>query len=190
MNDLVQPKHDAPHLPPTYPGTVPVPVRWDLSNYTAGDYDRGRSLVSAGLWWIISLFVFESGWVPLYAVKRGLLRIFGARVGSGVVIKPRVRIKYPWRLRLGDHVWIGEDVWLDNLDLVDIGDHACLSQGVYVCTGSHDFRSVQFNLKTAPVRVSEVCWVGARATLLPGVNLPPQTLVPAGTVVRRLKSDR
>src|SRR4051812_7900512 len=66
-----------------------------------------------------SLAIF-SGW------KCFLLRIFGAKIGSGVVIKPSVNIKYPWFLSVGNQVWIGENVWIDNLTEVSIGDNVCI----------------------------------------------------------------
>ena len=60
----------------------------------------------------------KRSWFPISGFKRFLLRLFGAKIGKGVVIKPCVNIKYPWKLRIGNYVWIGENVWIDNLDTV------------------------------------------------------------------------
>ena len=116
-------------------------------------------------------------------VKARLLRLFGARIGRGLVIKPHVRIKYPWRLAVGDHCWIGEGVWIDNLADVTLGSHVCLSQGAYLCTGSHDHRRRTFDLITRPIRVEDGAWVAARTTLLPGVTVGANALVAGGSVV-------
>jgi putative colanic acid biosynthesis acetyltransferase WcaF len=149
------------------------------------DYNPGRSMLVRGLWSVLSLVVFESGWVPLYGIKRWLLRRFGASIGAGVVIKPHVRIKFPWRLRIGEQSWIGEGVWIDNLATVHLANDACVSQGAYLCTGSHDHRRVTFDLIVKPIVVESAAWIGARAVLLPGVTVHRGAVVAAGSVVTR-----
>jgi putative colanic acid biosynthesis acetyltransferase WcaF len=149
------------------------------------DYSPGRSAPVRALWYVLSLVVFQSGWVPLYGIKRWLLRRFGASVGKGVVIKPHVRIKFPWRLRIGEQCWIGEDVWIDNLASVHLANDVCLSQGAYLCTGSHDHRRVTFDLIVKPIVIESAAWVGARAIVLPGVTIGRGAVVAAGSVVSR-----
>lgn len=136
-------------------------------------------------WYFTSLLIFESGWLPWSRMKVFLLRRFGARIGEGVVIKPHVRIKFPWRLVAGNHCWIGQDVWIDNLAPIQLEGNICLSQGAYLCTGSHDHRSSEFDLITRPIHIGEGAWVGARAILLPGVTIGSETVVAAGAVVNR-----
>ena len=63
---------------------------------------------------------------------------------KGVVIKPNVKIKYPWNLYIGNNSWLGEKVWIDNLDIVSVGNNCCISQGAYLLTGNHDYRSEYF----------------------------------------------
>ena len=70
------------------------------------------------------------------------------KVGRSVIIKPRVRIKYPWFLQIGDNSWIGEDVWIDNLDSVIIKENVCISQGAMLMSGSHNYKSEKFDLIT------------------------------------------
>ena len=99
--------------------------------------------------------MFVSSSIPGSAHRCFLLRAFGAKIGRGVNIKPRVKVKFPWRLIVGNHSWIGEAVWIDNLAEVEIGANCCVSQGAYLCTGSHDWNSRKFTLITKPIRVED-----------------------------------
>ena len=136
-------------------------------------------------WLVVSWIVFESRWFVLGGVKPTILRWFGAQLGSGVVIKPQVKIKFPWRLTAGDCVWIGEETWIDNLAQVTLGSHVCISQGVYFCTGSHNYRSRQFELVTTPITVENGAWIAARSTLVGGVTIGANALVAAGSLVAK-----
>ena len=109
--------------------------------------------------------------------------MFGAKVGDGVVVKPGVNIKYPWNLEIGAHSWIGEKVWIDSLTRVTIGCHACISQGVYLCTGNHDWSDPEFGLITKSITVKDGVWIGAKAIVLPGVTLASNSVITAGAVV-------
>ena len=109
-------------------------MRLDL--YTVGSsYTPGASLPKRLLWYFLGAVIVRSYLIPFSGLKVWVLKVFGATIGQGVRIKPGVRVKFPWRLTVGDHVWIGEDAWLDNLAPVTIGNHVCISQGVYLCTG-------------------------------------------------------
>jgi putative colanic acid biosynthesis acetyltransferase WcaF len=155
----------------------------DLSRYDNRGYSPGRGTLVRALWYLVSLLVFEGAWVPCYAPKRWLLRLFGARIGRGLVIKPRVWIKYPWRLAVGDHCWIGQGVCIDNLADVGIGSHVCLSQQVYLCTGSHDYRKRSFDLITRSIEIGDGAWLGVRVLVLPGVTVGANAIAAGGSVV-------
>jgi putative colanic acid biosynthesis acetyltransferase WcaF len=155
----------------------------DLSQFDNRGFHPGRGPVVRCIWYLVSAIVFESACFPCYGPKRWLLRCFGARIGRGVVIKPHVRIKYPWRLQIGDHSWIGEDAWIDNLADVSIGSSVCVSQGVYLCTGSHDRERPAFDLITRPIALSDGCWICARATVLGGVTVHDGAIVAACSLV-------
>lgn len=156
----------------------------DLESFRVTNYDPGSVLARVS-WYFVCELLFASA-LPLPSRWRcALLRWFGAQIGQGVVIKPRVRIKFPWRLRIGDHSWIGEGSWIDNLAMVDIGSHACISQGVYFCTGSHDHRKRGFDLITAPITVGDGAWIAARTTLLQGVTVGANALVAAASMVHK-----
>lgn len=155
----------------------------DLSTFRNPEYDPGRGLLVRTLWYYCSLILFESGWLPASGFKSHVLRLFGAKIGQGVVFKPHVRIKYPWRLSIGDHCWIGQNVWIDNIEDVTIGDHVCVSQLAYFCTGGHDHRKSTFDLLAKPIVVHSGAWIGARVSLLAGVEVHANAIAAAGSVV-------
>ena len=134
-----------------------------------------------GIWYLVNLFFFRS-FFPFYGTKRMILRLFGARVGKGVVIKPHVSIKYPWKLEVGDHVWIGEQVWIDNLATVRLGNNSCVSQGALLLCGNHDYRKVTFDLIVREITLEEGAWAGARSTVCGGVVMGAHSLLTVGSV--------
>jgi putative colanic acid biosynthesis acetyltransferase WcaF len=142
----------------------------NLSKFNNSSFSRGRSAITE-LVWLILQAVFVNCWLPGSRHRVFLLRLFGARIGQKVCIKPNVRVKFPWRLQIKDHCWIGEDVWIDNLAQVIIGCNCCLSQGVYICTGSHDWSQESFDLITRPVVLEDCVWLGAFSTVAPGVTI-------------------
>lgn len=156
----------------------------DLSRYSNHWYTPGPR-------WKILLWHFTNAWLfnsyaPLPAsLKVSLLRLFGATIGAGVMIKPAVNIKYPWLLSVGNHVWIGEGVWIDNLAQVTIGNHVCLSQGAMLLTGNHDYRSTTFDLTVAPITLENGAWIGAKATVCPGVLVQSHAILAVGSVANR-----
>ena len=116
----------------------------DLSKYNNDWYQPGAGKIKIALWYMTNALFLINPLNPFSSLKVFLLRLFGARIGKGVVIKQSVNIKYPWKLSVGDYTWIGERVWIDNLANVSIGKNTCISQGVYICSGSHDFFSKNF----------------------------------------------
>ena len=109
----------------------------DLSSFDNSDFQPGGA-VKRGLWYFFNVLFMLNPWNPFIGLKRGVLRLFGAKIGKGVVIKPRVNVKYPWLLEIGDHTWIGEGVWIDNLGQVEIGNNVCISQGALLLSGNHN----------------------------------------------------
>jgi putative colanic acid biosynthesis acetyltransferase WcaF len=156
-----------------------------LRRFDNSSYRPGRSRLTQLLWFVIGLPLLRSAWIPSSGFRCWLLRSFGARIGTGVVCKPGMRVKFPWRLAVSDHSWIGEDCWIDNLADVTIGRDCCLSQGSYLCTGNHDWTDETFSLIVREIRIEDGCWVGARATLLPGVTLHTGAVAAAGSIVAR-----
>lgn len=152
-----------------------------LNKYSAGSFLRGKSAFVEVVWLVCDVLLVRS-WLPGSTHRRLLLRLFGARIGRGVVIKPRVQVKFPWRLSIGDHSWIGEGVWLDNLADISIGAHCCISQGAYLCTGNHDWSSSEFKLITAPITLEDRVWISAKAVVGPGVVARHGVVLSLGSV--------
>ncbi len=142
-----------------------------LANYKNKDYSPGAAFPKQVLWHFIGRPLVESQLVPFSSFKIAVLRAFGARIGGGVRVKPGVRVKFPWRLEVGEDSWIGENVWIDNLAVVRIGSNVCVSQGAYLCTGSHDWKLPTFDLQTKPITIEDRAWVAAKAVVAPGVRI-------------------
>ncbi len=157
----------------------------ELQHYNNAWYRPGRSRVGQAAWFFLGLPLLRSRLIPSSALRVSLLRLFGAAVGEGVVIKPGVHIKYPWHLHVGDHCWLGEECWIDNLTTVRLGTSVCVSQGVYLCTGNHDWKDPAFGLMVAPIVLGDGAWAGARSVLMPGVTLGTGAVAAAGSVVSR-----
>ncbi len=155
-----------------------------LDSFQNAWYDPGRGVGVRLLWMAVNRAFFRSSAPWPYALKRSLLKAFGAKVGRGVVVKPGVLIKYPWRLAVGDHSWIGEGVWIDSLAQVTIGAHACLSQGCMIETGNHDWSRPSFDLIVKDVEIDDGAWAAVRSTLLPGAHLASHAVLGAGSVLR------
>ena len=159
-------------------------ARRDLAGFTGAGYDKGRSGIVQVLWLFLSGILTTRWWCPM-RLRLAVLRMFGATIGDGVVVRHRVRIHWPWKLTVGDHSWIGEDVWILNLEPVRIGSNVCVSQGVLLCTGSHDRRSPTFEYDNAPIVVEDGAWVAARATVLRGVTVGADATIGACALVTR-----
>ena len=155
-----------------------------LDIYDRTSFKRGRPRWIEALW-LVAQCLFVSSSLPGAAHRRWLLRLFGASIGRGVGIKPRVRVKFPWKLTVGDHSWIGEDVWIDNLADVKIGTHCCISQGAYLCTGSHDWTRPGFDLIVEPIDIGNCTWIAARSIIGPGVATGEGCVLALGSVATR-----
>jgi len=154
-----------------------------LKGYTVGDFDRGAPRWKEALWVLVKCAFFLNPLPWPSALRVAWLRLFGARIGSRVVIRANVNVTYPWRLTAGDDVWLGEEVLILSLAPVFIESSVCISQRAFLCTGSHDFRSEKFDLVTKPITVRGGSWVGAQAFIAPGVELGAGSMACAGSVV-------
>ena len=153
----------------------------DLSLYDNRWFKPGAGIFKRALWyWFNSVFVNSR--FPFSGFKLFLLRLFGAEIGTGCVVKPNVNVKYPWNLRIGNHTWIGECAWIDNLTTVTIGSNCCISQGGFLLTGNHDYSSKKFDLIVKPIVLEDGAWVGAKAVVCPGVTMKSHAVLAVGSV--------
>ena len=157
----------------------------DFSKYDNSWYSNNRSLAKRVLWTTISTIIFKNNLFPFYCIKIILLRIFGAKIGNNCVIKPCVHIKYPWNLQMGNHVWIGEQVWIDNLAHIVIESNVCISQGALLITGNHDYKKEGFDLILGQIILEEGVWICAKSIVGPGVICRKNSILCLGSVASK-----
>lgn len=155
----------------------------NLRGYSSAGFDRGASAGKEALWWLVKCIFFQNPWPWPSALRVVLLRAFGAQVGDRVVVRGNVNVTFPWRLTLGDDVWIGEEVLILSLARVTIESSVCVSQRAFLCTGSHRFHEPGFDLVTRPITVRSGSWIAAQAFIAPGVEIGAGSMVCAGSVV-------
>ncbi len=143
-------------------------------------WDRPAAVVY--LWGLVELAVLRNPLQVSSRLRVAALRAFGATVGAGVVLRPGMRVRFPWKLRIGPRSWIGEDVWLHNQDSLRIGSDVVVSQDSFLTTGTHAFRT-DMALVTRPVVVEDGAWLTARCVVLGGSRVGRSALVLPGTVV-------
>lgn len=153
----------------------------DLEHFSNNTYRPG-SLFKRMAWHYCNAIFLKTGIFPFYGLKVFLLRLFGAKIGRGVLIKPYVNIKYPWFLEVGDHVWIGEGAWIDNLARVQIGDHVCISQGALILSGNHNYSKPGFDLVLKEIVLEDGVWICAGATVCQGVTCHSHAVLGVGSV--------
>lgn len=151
----------------------------DLRKYDQSGFDRGRPGWYILLWWLVQAIAFPLTPQPLNILRCAILRLFGAHVGKGVLIRPTARFTYPWKITIGDYSWIGDDVVLYSLDEIHIGTHCVISQKSYLCTGSHDIQDPAFGLKTAGITIGNGAWVAAYCFLASGVQIGANAVIGA-----------
>lgn len=159
-------------------------VRLDLFDSEIG-LDRGASKVKEMLWYVTKVVFFLSAIPYPSKFKVFLLKSFGAKVGKGLVIKPRVNIHFPWKLIVGDNCWIGEEVFLLNFELLTIGNNVCISQKVFVCGGNHDYKDPTMPYRNGVIVLEDGSWVGASSFVGPNVKIGINTIVSVGSVVTK-----
>lgn len=145
-------------------------------------YYPGAGFLKRTLWYYCNSLFMHCYWNPLSCLRVFLLRFFGAKIGKHVVIHPNVNIKYPWFLEVDDYVWIGENVWIDNLAKVHIGIGACVSQGAMLLCGNHNYKKTSFDLIVKDIDIQEGAWIGAKSIVCQGVVASPYSMLCAGSV--------
>ena len=155
-----------------------------LSKYNNSWYKPGSFFKQ--LAWHILGRIFVNTYLPFpMFVKTIILKLFGAKIGKNVTIKPKVNIKYPWFLEIENDVWVGENVWIDNLTTVTLCSNCCLSQGAMLLTGNHNYTKTTFDLILGPIKIESGAWIGAKATVCPGVTVHSHAVLTVNSVATK-----
>lgn len=164
------------------PGDTPRSVQ-DLSKFTIPPGFRGRPSWYVQLWWATQATVFR--WSPqfAYGFRAAVLRLFGAKVGKKVVIRPTATITYPWKVEIGDYAWIGDDAVLYSLGEISIGTHAVISQRSYLCAGDHDYKLPDFPIRGQRIEIGSECWIAADTFVAPGISIGAGSVIGARSSV-------
>ncbi|MEP5338909.1 MAG: putative colanic acid biosynthesis acetyltransferase [Algibacter sp.] len=144
---------------------------------------RGRSKIFVQTWWVVHALLFKPSPQVLYGWRRFLLRIFGARIGRSVIIRPNVQITYPWKVKIGDYSWIGDDVVLYSLGEIEIGKNTVVSQKSYLCTGTHDYKKIDFPIEAKKITIEDSCWLATDVFVAPGITIKKGCIVGARSSV-------
>ena len=155
-----------------------------LDTFDKCAFERGAGKFTEVAWIILQVFFFSSA-LPGSGWRTWILRLFGAKIGKHVMIKPRARVKFPWRLEIGEFSWIGEAVWIDNLLETRIGSHCCISQSAYLCTGNHDWSKNSFDFSGQPIEIHDQVWLGAKVVVGPGVKIGEGAVLCVGSVATK-----
>jgi acetyltransferase len=158
-------------------------VRLDL--FVSSDFDKGAGVIKRISWYFVNALFVRASWNPFMRMKIMLLRAFGAKIGKGLIIKNNVTIKFPWKLTIGDNVWLGENSWVDNLDYVTIGSNVCVSQGALLLTGNHDYSVSSMPYRNATIVIEDGVWVGAAVVVCPGVTMHINSIATVGSVITK-----
>lgn len=156
-----------------------------LADFKGFQFDKGASKCKQALWYFVNALFVRASWNPFMGIKVFLLRLFGAKIGKGLVIKNNVIVKSPWNLIVGDDCWIGESVWIDNLDRIVIGSNVCISQGAMLLTGNHDYTISTMPYRNAPIVIEDGAWIGAQTTVCPGVLVHRNSILTVGSIATK-----
>jgi putative colanic acid biosynthesis acetyltransferase WcaF len=155
----------------------------DLKSYDQSNYSRGKADWYILIWWIVRGTIFKLSLQNMYGIRNTILRLFGANIGSGVKIRPSVVITYPWKIKIGDNSWIGDNAELYSLDTIKIGSNCVVSQRSYLCTGSHDYKDPGFSLITKPITIENNVWLGTDCFVNLGIKISEGCVVGARSSV-------
>ena len=145
--------------------------------------ERGKNIIIE-MFWLLFFRPLVSSYIPGSKWRKFILILFGAQIGTSVKLFPGIKIKMPWKLLIGDYSWIGEEAWIDNISPVEISDNVCISQGVYLCTGNHNFKKSSFDPISKPIIIESHVWIGAKTVIGPGYRIGSGSIITIGSVVK------
>ncbi|MGC8732831.1 MAG: WcaF family extracellular polysaccharide biosynthesis acetyltransferase [Halothiobacillaceae bacterium] len=157
----------------------------DLSTFKLPENFRGRSAIYVQLWWIVQSTLLGCSPQVFYGWRRFLLRLFGAKIGPHVLIRPTARVTFPWKVEIGEYSQIGDHVELYSLGNIKIGAHCVISQGCYVCTASHYPDRPDFAIYEKQIVIADEVWLAAQCFVMPGVHIGRGVFAYAGSLITK-----
>lgn len=155
----------------------------NLNRFRLPNGFRGGSVFYVQFWWLVQSSLFHCSPQFAYGFRRWLLRCFGAKIGQGAIIRPSVTITYPWKVKIGDYAWIGDNVVLYSLGEIDIDAHAVISQNSYLCAADHDYTHQDFPIRSRKIIIGPEVWVASDVFVAPGVNIGQGAVIGARSSV-------
>jgi putative colanic acid biosynthesis acetyltransferase WcaF len=178
LSEISRNRVDSPDLP-----DVDMAPWVDLRQYDQSRFNRGRPGWFVLLWWCVQAIAFPLSPHTFNGFRCWLLRLFGAKIGTSVLIRPTARFTYPWKVEIGDYSWIGDDVVFYSLDRICIDSHCVISQKCYLCTGSHDIADPKFALIVSPITLGNGVWIATDCFIGPGVQIGANAVIGARSSV-------
>lgn len=155
----------------------------DLEMFRVPPGFRGRPAWFVQLWWLAQSTVFGLSPQFMFGWRRFILRLFGARIGKNVLIRPSVKVTYPWKVSIGDRAWVGDDAVLYSLGEIVIGNDSVISQRCYICAAAHDYSKPGFDIYAKKIEIGNEVWVATGVFVAPGVRIGDGVVVGAGSNV-------
>jgi len=157
-----------------------MPVEYQrLNQFQLPEGFRGRSVLVVQLWWLVQSTLFAMSPQFMFGWRIFLLKLFGAQIGSDVRIRPSVRVTYPWKVKLGDRVWIGDYAEFYSLGEIDVGDDVVISQKSYLCAATHDYTKPSFDIVDKKITIEAQVWLATDVFIAPGVTIGRGALIGA-----------
>lgn len=165
-------------------------MNFELDKFRLPKGFRGKNAFIVQLWWLVDATLFRTSPQLMYKWRVAILRLFGAKIGSNVIIRPSVKITYPWKISIGDNSWVGDEVTLYSLGNISIGRNTIISQKSYLCTGGHDYKTRSFDIYSKPITIGDSVWVAADVFISPGTVIDDSVIVGArSSVFKNLQSN-
>lgn len=144
-----------------------------------------KEKILARLWRFVWLVLYRPTPWFMYRYRVSLLNLFGADISSSAHPANSAFIEYPWRLKMDPKSSIGERSWIYCLDKIHIGENACVGQGCQLITGSHNYKSKEFEMIKNPITIGKCCWLSSDVTVLMGVDIGEHTVVGTKSLVTK-----
>jgi putative colanic acid biosynthesis acetyltransferase WcaF len=111
------------------------------------------------------------------------IRLFGAKIGKNVILRPSVKVTYPWKLTIGDYSWIGDEVGLYTLGEIAIGKNVVISQKSYLCAASHDYTKESFDIFESKIVIEDEVWIATDVFIAPAITIGSGAVIGARSTV-------